>query len=490
MTIPSIDFSLVCKRLAVCDHATDGTKTCSPNPSRRSFAASLAIIALAVAWGFAVNDRADAGDATGNDAAWSSFQNGGHPTIADEALAATLPDQWSPNENIAWEADIEGYGQSTPIVAHGQVFVTSTSGENKDNCHVIAYDIHTGKKNWQFDESNPSPFANTPMVSRAAPTGVATDDGLIAVFEGGVLVSLSPTGTTVWQKDLVALHGKIDARHGLSASLEQDAKRIYVWIERSEQPYVLAIDKKNGEVLWKADGVGKTSWASPRLVPVGNGQHLVCSASGMIIGLDPATGERLWSFDDIANNSSCTPMPIGDGQFLIGASDGRGEESSGDAAASNGLIRITKDSEGSFTAAFRWSANKATSTFGSPVAATNTPSDGGKALFVNRAGVLYQLDLETGEALSVDRTDAGGIWATPLVIGNRAYLFGYKGTTAVIDLSDGKQLHANRCWPAPAEESSFGGGSVLYAASAAPPYLFIRRGDKLYAIKNSEEAAE
>ena len=423
--------------------------------------------------------------------AWPSFQNGGQPVVDDQVAVDSLPRQWSPNENIAWQADIEGYGQSTPIVAHGQVVVTSTSGEKKDAYHVTAYAIETGEKQWQFDVSNPSPFANTPMVSRAAPTGIATDSGFIASFEGGVLVSLSPSGERNWQKDLVQLYGKIEARHGLSASLEQDARRIYVWVERSEQPYVLAIDKTSGEVIWKADGVGKTSWASPRLIPVGDGQHLVCSASGMIIGLDPETGaavvdvrrnrEQQFLYADPCRRrlvlDRCVRWTWRD---LIGRC-GRVERIDPDQAGRRRFVP---------SAAFRWSAKKATSTFGSPVVVTDASTGAGKALFVNRAGVLYQLDLKTGEELSADRTDAGGIWATPMVIGDRAYLFGYKGTTSVIDLSDGKQLHENRCWPAPAEESSFGGGKVLYAAAASPPYLLVRRGEKLFAIKSSEQAAK
>jgi outer membrane protein assembly factor BamB len=236
-----------------------------------------------------------------------------------------------------------------------------------------------------------------------------------------------------------------------------------------------------GDVIWKSEGVGATSWGSPRLVPVAEGQHLVCSASGKIIGLHPETGERLWEFEGISNNTSCTPTPVGDGQFLIGASDGRGETSSGKAAVNNGLIQITKQDDGSFQADYKWQAKKATSTFGSPIVAGET------AVIVNRTGVLFRLDLETGEQVSMNRTDAGGIWSTPLVAGNNLYLFGYKGTTSVISLDDGKEISENRCWPEGGEDENapgVGGGTVLYAAAPAGNRLLIRRGDKLYAIGN------
>ena len=432
----------------------------------RRFALTVAVATLAVTQGQF---------AAGQSVVWGKFQNGGQPYSAE----SELPVEWSPEENIAWTADITGYGQSTPVIAHGLIVVTSTSGDNKDQYHVSAYDVQSGKKAWEVTRDNPSPYKNTPMVSRAAPSAIATKAGFAAFFEGGLLVAVDGDGNVSWEQDLVAKHGQIEARHGLAASLEQDTERIFVWVERSQDPYVLAVNPETGEQIWRSAGVGAASWSSPRLVPVGEGAHLVCSASGKIVGLDPVSGQRLWEFDKIANNSSCTPMPVGKGQFLIGSSDGRGAAVPGAAAESNGLVQITKQDDGSFVADYKWQAVKATSTFGSPVVAGET------AAIVSRAGVLYRLDLETGEKVSTGRIDAGGIWATPIVSGDKLYLFGYKGTTSVVSLDDGKQIASNRCWDATgpgAKTPGFGGGNVLYAAAIAGDRLIIRRGDKLYAI--------
>lgn len=412
--------------------------------------------------------------------AWPRFQNGG-AVIAD----LKLPTTWSPEENIAWTADIIGYGQSTPIVAHDQIVVTSTDGENKDNYYLSSYAVADGSKKWQVDLINPSPFANTPMVSRAAPSAIAVDSGFVAFFEGGVLVAVSASGERQWEMNLVEKYGEIESRHGLSASLESNGEHVFVWVERSDEPYVLAVEPKSGDVKWKVAGVGATSWGSPRLIPVAGGAHLVCSASGKIIGLDPKTGDRLWEFDGISNNTSCTPTPAGEGRFLIGASDGRGETASSGTFASSGLIEITQQDDGTFQAGYKWHAKKATSTFGSPIVA------GGTAVIVNRTGVLYRLDLETGDRVSVERTDAGGIWATPIVAGGNLYLFGYKGTTSVISLADGKEIATNRCWPEGGDKEEgqedkeapgSSGGNVLYAAAPTGRHLVIRRGDKLFAI--------
>lgn len=427
-------------------------------------------------------------------ATWGRFQNGGQNVAPEPSLAT----QWSPEDGIAWTADLVGYGQSTPIIAHGQIVLTQTSGENKENYHVVSISPERGELNWQVDLSNPSPFKNSPMVSRAAPTAVATERGFVAAFEGGQIVAIDPSGETMWQINLVEQYGTIEARHGLAASLEIDANRIFVWIERSTDPYVMALDAADGEVLWKSEGLGVTSWASPRLIDMPDSTpHLVCSGSGKIVGFDVDNGDRLWEFSDLSNNSSCTPTPVAAGEFLIGASNGRGETNDSAAAESNGLIRVEGSSEGGFTADYVWRATKATSSFGSPVVIGDT------AGFINRAGVLYRLDLATGEETSKDRLDAGGVWATPIVCGNRLYVFGYKGTTSVLDVDTNKEIAVNRCWPEADDNPGFGGGSVLYAGAIDPgknsadesadgsvddatgdsPSLYLRRGDKIYCVR-------
>jgi outer membrane protein assembly factor BamB len=263
--------------------------------------------------------------------------------------------------------------------------------------------------------------------------------------------------------------------------LEQNDTHVFAWIERAEDPFVVALSKETGETDWKSSGLQATSWSSPRLVPVEDGQHLVLSGSGKIAGFDPASGKQLWAFDGISGNSTPTPMPLGKGRFLIGASEARGETGGGRAADSNGVIQISKGDAGTYTAKFVWRAKKATSSFGSPMAYL------GHAYFVNRAGVVYCLDIETGEQRFAERS-SGSIWATPLAIGGRLYFFGKSGTTTVIKPgSEFEQLAVNDLWSdastTPAGPAGGGfGGPVLYAAATAGSQLVLRRGDIMYAV--------
>lgn len=408
---------------------------------------------------------------------WSSFQNGGQMSVSQE-----LPTQWSPESNIAWEAEIPGYGQSTPVTHDSTVFVTSTSGDNKDQYHVSAWNVTSGERLWQADFSNPSPEANNQYVSRAAPSPAIDDSGLYVFFEGGVVAGLEFDGQLRWQRNLVDEFGAITARHGLASSLEIDADRLYVWVERETDPYLMAVSKQTGETLWKVAGLGATTWGSPRLLQVGSTTQLVCSVSGKLAGFAPATGEKLWELNEISSNTSSTPIPAGDGRFFIGASDGRGEAPAEGGNASSGLVQVTIDESGTSKAEFVWRADRAKVSFGSPLVAE------GFVWVVNRTGAVFQLDLATGEQVNVHRVDSGSVWATPLASAGRIYLFGQTGTTTVMSAATGEVISNNRLWGDGGEgagASGAMGGPVQYAAAIGDPTtLILRRGDRLFAIRN------
>lgn len=404
---------------------------------------------------------------------WSSFQNGGRSSVD-----ANLPTQWSYEDGIAWQVETHGYGQSSPVIDNSQVVITSTSGDNKERFHVAAYDLRSGIQNWQRDFRNPTPEENTSFVSRAAPTAAVDLSAIYAFFEGGTVASLTHAGELNWERNLVEDYGPIKARHGLAASVEQNDKHVFIWVERSDDPYILALDKVTGQTVWKVDGVGATSWSSPRLISVDQVQHLVCSSSGKILGVDPDTGEHLWELSDIANSSSCTPVPVCNGRFFIGASEGRGDAAERTAAWS-GVVQIERAETGNWNARAVWQNKKATSSFGSPVVV------GDAAFLVNRVGVLAELNLDTGAAVSPKRLKSGGVWATPVAAGGRLYVFGRNGTTSVVDLSSSKEIETNHLWEQTkdrSEKPSSAGESALYAAAVAPPLLILRSGSMLIAI--------
>ncbi|WP_437185126.1 PQQ-binding-like beta-propeller repeat protein [Planctomicrobium sp. SH668] len=407
---------------------------------------------------------------------WLGFRG---PPAADLTVDS-LPVTWSPTENLKWSADLSGTGQSSPVVWEKTVYLTSVVGPNKEQCEVIALKLATGEQLWSRSVENATPSEASPMVSKAAPTPVTGEFGVVALFEGGNLLAFQHDGTELWKRDLVAEFGEISSRHGLSSSLLQCDDRVIVWIEREEAPYILAIDPRTGKDLWKVDGLGVTSWSSPTVISVDGMQQLVFSGSGMLRGVDPQNGETLWKLEGFTGNTTPSPSAVSSSLILIGATDGRGESGGGKLKASecNGIVKVAKNESGEFVADRLWGAKRATCSFGSPV------EHDGLVYMVNRTGILFCLDAETGEEIYAERT-AESCWATPLALGNRIYLFGQKGTTTVVAAGrEFNKLSENRLWEETkdADPMAPGSGEIQYGIAAVPGLILVRTGSKLYCV--------
>lgn len=413
---------------------------------------------------------------------WPSFQNGGTVSLPSDS-SIELGD-------VQWTCDLPGYGQSTPVVYGPHVYVTTVDGDNRDEYHLICIERGDGSIAWKHTIANASPRAATTMVSRAAPTPAVDAAGVVCFFEGGNVLALTHSGAPRWNHNLVEEFGDVGARHGLSASVEQDQDSVFIWVERSKEPYVVCLSKETGDIEWKVEGVGGTSWASPRLVPVNDGHHLVLSGSGSLIGLDPKSGDRLWTFDGINGNTSPTPMPLGNGRFLIGASGGRGGDAAKRASASNGVIQISQVDDNTWTADYVWQARRATSSFGSPIV------HDGLACFVNRQGVCYALNADTGKEAFVKRLK-GSTWATPIALGHQIFFFSREGQVSALSTTSSNQKITT--WdglpeppkPEPASEEESAGpagmstGPVLYAATWCGDAFLLRRGTRLFSVAAS-----
>jgi outer membrane protein assembly factor BamB len=422
---------------------------------------------------------------------WPGFLGGGPVHVHPE----TLPLAWSPTSNIAWQSPLTGFGQSSPVVWNGQVYVTAVEGPMKDTCHVQAFDMAKGGPRWKHSFESSDKVKDSNYVSRAAPTPVADARGIYAFFESGDVVALSHAGQELWRRSLSREYGKFVNEFGLAASPVQTDDAVILLIDHEGPSYLIALDKSDGRTLWKTERASRQSWSSPALVPVEGKPQVVCSSLGSVDGYDPKTGTLLWSFDDVTGNTASTPLPIGEGKFLVGASPGRepGERSEG-AKRSNFSAAIERI-EGKLALKVLWRTEEVTPTFGSPIVYA------GHAYWINRVGVVYCLDAETGDLRYSTRTKQS-CWATPLGVGDRLYLFGKDGLTSVLRTGPKFELLAeNQLWdpaqikPDPekiareeTEErrkaAAMFSGPVQYGIAAVDGSLLIRTGEVLYCVRN------
>jgi len=421
---------------------------------------------------------------------WPGFLGGGPVTVQPGGLPLT----WSPTENIAWQAPLVGHGQSSPVIWNGQAFVTSVEGPLKDTCHVLAFALADGQPRWKRSFESSDKVKDSNYVSRAAPTPVVDSRGVYAFFESGDVVALSHDGREMWRRSLSHDYGKFVNEFGLAASLVQTDDAIILLIDHEAPSYLIALKKRDGQMLWKSDRTGRRSWSSPALVPVGGQPQVVCSSTGSVDGYNPATGELLWSFDEIAGNTSATPLPFADGRFLVGASPGREAGDRAEGAKKSNLAASIELVAGKPALKVLWRTEEVTPTFGSPIVYA------GHAYWINRVGAVYCFDAETGALRYAERTKQS-CWATPLGVGDRLYLFGKDGLTTVLRAGPKFEVLAeNQLWdpasikPDPAKiareeteerrkAAAMFSGPVQYGIAAVEGSLLIRTGETLYCLR-------
>ena len=362
---------------------------------------------------------------------WREFRNGGRSEATGE-----LPLAWSPTSGIGWQKELIGYGQSIPIIQAGRAYLTSVDGPMKDACVVTCLDLRSGETLWteRFDASQKA--ASNLMASRAAPTPLIDDQRLIAFFESGDCAAFDLAGKKLWHRDLVKDYGRFDNNHGLGTSPSQNAELVFINIEHRGPSYLLALDKATGQTRWKVDRPSSSSWSSPVVARREGIEHVIVSSAGKVDAYVANSGDLAWTMGGLDGNSVPSPTII-DNQIFVGA---RVPEFGGEGDASRSNLCITLGNSSQAQPQVAWRAAKAVSDYASPVVS------GKFVYYINKIGVLYCLDRETGNMHYMERLGTQ-CWATPIVTGDKLFFFGKDGKTQIVRAGEKFDLLAsNLLW--------------------------------------------
>lgn len=363
---------------------------------------------------------------------WAGFRGDGTSTT----FAVRLPLQWSGRDNVAWRTELPGYGQSTPVVWNGRVFLTAVDGAEKEKLLILAVDARTGSVLWQRDFPATQRGKNHPAMSRAAPTPLVDARGVYAFFESGDLIALDHDGNVKWQRALTKDYGPFQNNHGLASSPTQTDSAVVLLIDHGGPSYLLAVDKSTGNNLWRTERPSRMSWTSPIVARHNGKELLIVSSSGALTTYDAATGESLWELADLNGNNIPSPVYM-NGFLVIGAGENRLKPDLVASQRSNCCLRLTDEAPGYEVL---WRGRKAVAHHASPLV------HAGHVYIVTKPGVVYCLDLATGEERYSERLD-NPCWATPIGAADRVYFFGKDGVTTVLKAGPKyEKLATNRLW--------------------------------------------
>ena len=223
---------------------------------------------------------------------------------------------------MAWKTPVPGAG-GFPIVWDDRVFVTTATG-NGTSCRVLGLDLTSGKILWEKEVFRQPAGHKQDRNSYATPTPCTDGERIYAVFGDGSFAALDFQGHTVWSNREFPFYGE----HGLGTSPilwedliimardgsnEPNPKKLG-WQIPWDKSYLLALDKKTGQVRWKSGrGLSRISHVCPNIWADPAGRAQVISGAGDVVqGFDARTGERLWTSKNIGEGV-VPSIVIGDG---------------------------------------------------------------------------------------------------------------------------------------------------------------------------------
>lgn len=347
---------------------------------------------------------------------WPEFRG---PSGDGHATTEKVPLHWSATSKIRWTVPVDGKAWSSPVVDGDRIFITTAVVEGeKLSLEARAYGLADGKEIWKqvvFEKAvGPLHQKN----SHASPTPIIAGGRLYLHFghEGTAALDASD-GKILWTQTTLAY----SPVHGNGGSPVLHGDRLIFACDGQTDPFVVALNKDSGEVLWKtprAVEVTRTfSFSTPLLIEVNGATQAVIPGSGAVVAYDPADGKEIWRFR-YAEGFSVVPRPLyHEGMIYVCSGFGRAI-----------LFAIKADGKGDVTETHLvWKDDKAVPKESSPIIVDDL-------IYVNDdKGILSCFVAATGEELYRERLDGqGGYSASPVYAGGYLFFHNGSGLTTVI----------------------------------------------------------
>jgi len=245
--------------------------------------------------------------AAGADNQWTRFRG---PNGSGVDSATGYPVEFSPSKNVVWKRAVP-FGQSSPVVAEGRVYLTASEG---DRLLTICLDAKTGVVLWQREirRTKPQPiFHNN---DPASPTPIADESGVVAFFPEFGLAAYTPDGKDRWTLPL----GPFKNFYGMAASPIVAGNLLVLVCDQQTGGFLLAVDRKTGHQRWKTNrGGANIGWATPMLFQPSEGAaQLIVLGSTRLDSYYLDTGESRWWMPIASGGALGTPVAI-NGTLLV-----------------------------------------------------------------------------------------------------------------------------------------------------------------------------
>ncbi len=366
---------------------------------------------------------------------WSQWRG---PDATGLSPDADPPLEWSETKNVRWKIEIPGRGSASPVVWGDRLFLLTAvpvgatgpdshaprGGIQPRQAHrfvVLAIDRTTGRILWERSAQEEEPHEPTYQDNGTWASSSAVTDGehVFASFESRGLYAYDMEGTLIWQKDLGDKEMRNQFGEGSTPALHGN-RLVIVWDHIGGQSFVVALDKRTGEEIWRAERDEIDTWATPLIIESNGRKQVVTAGMNRVRAYDLETGELVWHSKGTTMNPIPSPV-AGDGMVFL---------TSGFRGNNLKAIRLA-DARGDITDsdAIVWTLDRDTPYVPSPLL-----YDGVLYLLKTNSGILSAFEAASGKPLyQLQRLPGiGEVFSSPVGASGRVYITGRDGTTLVI----------------------------------------------------------
>lgn len=323
-----------------------------------------------------------------------------------------LADKWpAEGPKLLWQVTDLGQGYSAPSVAGDQLFVISNRGV--DDEYVEARAVADGKSLWSTSLGKVGPN-DGPQYPGSRSTPTLDGDLLFALGSDGDLACLTAaTGEVRWTKNLRSDFGGVPGKWAYSESPLVEGDRVIVSPGGAEAT-VVALDKRTGDVVWKAalPEADQAAYASAIVVDAAGVRQIVQFLEKGLVGLEAADGKLLWRYTKTAEGSPANiPTPVASADHVYSAASRSG----------GGLVKLSADGTGVGAEQIYFAANLPAAIGGSVRL--------GDYLYGTNSQSLMCIEFQTGQLKWQERSIGAASLASAE---GRLYLHGENGGAALV----------------------------------------------------------
>jgi outer membrane protein assembly factor BamB/HEAT repeat protein len=448
------------------------------------------------------------------------------PSVAPQLQTTAVqtgnpPIDWdtTTGRNIVWRVDLgkETYGR--PVVAADAIYVGTDNARFMNPAYLeesgvlVAFQAKDGKFLWQDVNPRVERGLREFLLPSTTSAPYVEGDRLYYVTAECQLRSLDTQGfrdgendgpyreevfkddaaaDIVWELDMCGRLGVFphEATNSevlsvgdlLMVSTSNGQNEGHLRVPSPRAPSLVAVDKRSGEVVWRAIGAGGQvlhgQWSTPVAADVnGRLQVLFGGGDGWLRSYDATSGHEVWRFDGNPKDARWLPRPrvfsrgsiiaspvFADGRVFIAMGLSPGHD--------NGpslIHAISPNGQGDVTGSrLLWTSREVGRVIATPIA-----KDG--LLYVaDLGGTIYCFDAATGAHIWKHQT-TGAIWGSFVLAGERLYAGNVEGGMTVLRAGRRKELLAEFEMDAPLYSRPALIGDALYIATANRLYFIAAK---------------